>query len=78
MYEVGRTGPWTPAIHELLGRLERAGFDGAAHVVTDLDDQDRKMLTYVEAEAGSLRLPPRRCCTSTASGRSAAVPTRFS
>ena len=50
-------GPWTPAVHALLGHLEDVGFDGAPRVV-GLDDSGREVLTYVEGDAGSLAFPP--------------------
>ncbi|MDA0633543.1 phosphotransferase [Nonomuraea sp. MCN248] len=40
---------WTPAVHELLRHLERAGFDGAPRVL-GVDDQGREVLTFLEGE----------------------------
>lgn len=40
------TGPWTPAVHELLDHLARSGLDGIPHVL-GVDDQGREVLTYL-------------------------------
>jgi hypothetical protein len=40
------TGPWTPAVHDLLAHLERAGLDGIPHVV-GFDADGREVLTYL-------------------------------
>lgn len=50
--QVGRTvrratGPWTPAVHELLGHLRSAGLRGIPEVV-GIDGQGRESLSYVE------------------------------
>lgn len=50
--QVGRTvrrptGPWTPAIHELLDHLREAGLRGIPDVV-GIDEQGRESLSYVE------------------------------
>lgn len=43
------TGPWTPAVHDLLRHLERVGFAGAPRLVgTGLDPSGREVLTYIE------------------------------
>ncbi|PSL05201.1 phosphotransferase family enzyme [Haloactinopolyspora alba] len=39
-------GPWTPAVHALLGHLQRAGLDGVPRVV-GVDEGGREMLTYI-------------------------------
>lgn len=41
------TGPWTPAVHELLVHLNDEGLRGVP-VVLGIDDQDRETLSYVE------------------------------
>lgn len=41
------TGPWTPAVHELLGFLNEERFRGVP-VVLGVDDQNRETLSYVE------------------------------
>ncbi len=43
------TGPWTPAVHALLGHLERVGFDGAPRVL-GFDAQGREILTYIAGD----------------------------
>jgi hypothetical protein len=43
------TGPWTPAVHELLRHLENAGFPYAPRVL-GFDDQGREILTYIEGD----------------------------
>lgn len=45
------TGPWTPAVHELLRHLEAVGFDGAPRV-QGIDEHGREVLTFVEGEDG--------------------------
>ncbi|MFI6599172.1 hypothetical protein ACIBHX_23185 [Nonomuraea sp. NPDC050536] len=43
------SGPWTPAVHVLLGHLEDVGFSAAPRVVgTGYDADGREMLTYIE------------------------------
>ena len=39
-------GPWTPAIHDLLGFLERAGLDGVPRV-HGFDDRGREILDFL-------------------------------
>src|SRR5205814_3427448 len=43
------TGPWTPAVHALLGHLADVGFDGAPRVL-GFDDAGREILEYIEGE----------------------------
>lgn len=43
------TGPWTPAIHDLLRHLERKNFDGAPRVL-GIDEHGREMLTFVPGD----------------------------
>jgi len=43
------TGPWSPAVHDLLRHLEGRGFAGAPRVL-GLDDQHREVLTYLDGE----------------------------
>lgn len=51
------TGPWTPAVHALLGHLERVGFRAAPRVL-GLDADAREVLTYIPGKtAGSLPWP---------------------
>jgi hypothetical protein len=40
---------WTPSVHDLLGHLERQGFEGAPQVL-GIDDHGREMLTYLEGQ----------------------------
>jgi hypothetical protein len=44
------TGPWTPAVHAVLGHLEARGFDGAPRVL-GIDERGREILAYIEGEA---------------------------
>ena len=44
-----RAGPWTAAVHALLGFLEREGFD--APRVVGMDAEGREVLRYIEGEA---------------------------
>lgn len=44
-----RTGPWTPAVHALLRRLEAAGFAGAPRVL-GFDERGREVLTFIPGE----------------------------
>jgi hypothetical protein len=46
-------GPWTPAVHDLLGHLESVGFAGAPRVL-GIDDSDREVLEFVPGEVGTL------------------------
>lgn len=41
------TGPWTPAVHELLAHLRERGLRGVP-AVEGIDDQGREILSYVE------------------------------
>ncbi|KQY58582.1 aminoglycoside phosphotransferase [Aeromicrobium sp. Root495] len=41
------TGPWTPAVHELLAYLEAQGLRGVPDV-EGIDDEGREVLSYVE------------------------------
>lgn len=41
-----RTGPWTPAVHDLLRHLERAGLDGVPRV-HGIDAQGREILDHL-------------------------------
>lgn len=51
--KVHRTaGRWTPAVHDLLRHLERAGFDGAPRPLGI--EGDREVLGYVPGEVGTL------------------------
>lgn len=43
------TGPWTPAVHELLGFLAQRGLDGIPEVV-GIDDEGREVLSYLPGE----------------------------
>jgi Phosphotransferase enzyme family len=43
------TGPWTPAVHQLLQYLEQAGFEYAPKVL-GVDARGREILTYIEGE----------------------------
>ncbi len=40
------TGPWTPAVHALLGHLERVGFRAAPRVLC-FDEEAREVLSYI-------------------------------
>lgn len=40
------TGPWTPAVHDLLRHLERRGFAGAPRAL-GVDEQGREVLSYL-------------------------------
>jgi GNAT superfamily N-acetyltransferase len=46
-------GPWTPAVHRLLGHLERAGFEGAPRVLGV--EGDTELLSFVP---GEVAVPP--------------------
>jgi Phosphotransferase enzyme family len=49
------TGPWTPAVHDLLRHLERRGFGGAPRVL-GIDEQNREVLTFLPgATVGTAR-----------------------
>ncbi|MEP6624616.1 MAG: phosphotransferase [Acidimicrobiia bacterium] len=43
------TGPWTPAVHELLRHLEQVGFEYSPRVL-GIDERGREILTYIEGE----------------------------
>jgi hypothetical protein len=43
------TGPWTPAVHDLLRHLERKNFDGSPRVL-GIDGQDREVLTFIPGD----------------------------
>lgn len=47
------TGPWTPAVHDLLTHLAAAGFSGAPRVL-GIDEADREVLEFVPGEVGTL------------------------
>jgi hypothetical protein len=40
------TGPWTPAVHDLLTHLAKTGLDGIPRVL-GFDDEGREILTYL-------------------------------
>lgn len=42
-------GPWTPAVHALLGHLEQRGFHGAPRAY-GIDDQGREVVEYIEGQ----------------------------
>ena len=50
------TGPWTPAVHALLGHLAAVGFDGAPRAL-GVDAQGREVLDYVEGEVPAYPVP---------------------
>ena len=41
------TGPWTPAVHELLDFLADAGLERRIQRVLGIDDRDREILTFL-------------------------------
>lgn len=43
------TGPWTPAVHELLNHLESVGFDGSPRVL-GIDSEGREVLSFIEGQ----------------------------
>lgn len=49
-------GPWTPAVHALLGHLADKGFTGAPRPL-GFDEQGREVLTYLEGETTGRRRP---------------------
>jgi hypothetical protein len=49
-------GPWSPALHGLLGHLAGRGFDGAPRF-RGLDAQGREILTFIAGEVGQYPLP---------------------
>lgn len=50
------TGPWTPAVHALLGHLEARGFEGAPRVL-GVDGQGREILTFLPGATIGLARP---------------------
>ena len=44
-----RTGPWTPAVHDLLRHLERVGFERAPRVL-GYDELGREVLSFLHGE----------------------------
>lgn len=46
-------GPWTPAVHALLGHLAQTGFPGSPRVL-GIDERDREILAFVAGEVGTL------------------------
>lgn len=46
-------GPWTPAVHDLLGYLARVGFAGSPRVL-GVDESQREILEFVPGEVGTL------------------------
>ncbi|GIE99381.1 phosphotransferase enzyme family protein [Paractinoplanes rishiriensis] len=49
-------GPWTPAVHALLGHLHDCGFEGAPRPL-GLDERGREVLTFVPGEVLYPALP---------------------
>lgn len=43
------TGPWTPAVHELLNYLRASGLDGVPEVI-GIDEQQREVLSYLPGD----------------------------
>ncbi|MEO3801760.1 phosphotransferase [Nonomuraea sp. B1E8] len=50
------TGPWTPAVHALLGHLAARGFAGAPRS-HGIDDQGREILDFVPGRTADYPLP---------------------
>jgi hypothetical protein len=48
-------GPWTPAVHALLGHLAARGFEAAPRAL-GFDDRGREVLTYLPGRSGSAEL----------------------
>jgi len=46
-------GPWTPAVHALLGHLERSGFEAAPRAF-GVDEEGREILEFIPGEVGVL------------------------
>lgn len=46
-------GPWTPAVHDLLGHLSRVGFAGSPRAL-GVDESQREILEFVPGEVGTL------------------------
>ncbi len=44
------SGPWTPAVHDLLCFLEANGFDGSPRVL-GFDHRGREVLSWIDGEA---------------------------
>jgi len=59
-------GPWTPAVHALLGHLQRVGFAEAPRAL-GVDDEGREVLTFVEGETAGA--PPRQIGRASCRGR---------
>jgi len=51
------TGPWTPAVQDLLRYLEKVGFEEAPRVAGS-DEDGREVLTWVDGEAPRVPWPP--------------------
>jgi Ser/Thr protein kinase RdoA (MazF antagonist) len=49
-------GPWSPAVHRLLGHLADRGFDGAPRFL-GIDAQGREVLSFIAGEVGQYPLP---------------------
>jgi hypothetical protein len=49
-------GPWSPAVHSLLGHLVDQGFDGAPRFL-GIDAQGREVLTFIAGAVGRYPLP---------------------
>jgi Ser/Thr protein kinase RdoA (MazF antagonist) len=50
-----RSGPWTPAVHQVLHHLERVGFRGAPRAL-GIDEQGREILTFIPGRVVSPRV----------------------
>ena len=46
------TGPWSPAVHALLGHLQAVGFSGAPRFLST-DDAGREILSYIDGDVPS-------------------------
>lgn len=66
------TGPWTPAVHELLDHLERVGFEYSPRV-RGFDDRGREILTYIEGETAVSHPWPAWAWSDTTLGQVAAI-----
>ena len=62
------TGPWTPAVHELLAHLRARGLDGIPEVL-GIDAEDREVLSYLPGDT----LDPERVSPSDAALAAAAA-----
>ena len=49
------TGPWTPAVHQVLHHLEQVGFRGAPRALGS-DEQGREILTFIPGNMVHLRV----------------------